>query len=95
MVPSRGDGGCGENNAREDGTVPERRLRWPARSITISGSPTSVPTTPRARSSAMVVCGTAFLAWYERQEARPLALADLTPIALVGYRAALQQTGSP
>lgn len=35
-----------------------------------------------------------FLAWYARQEARPLALADLTPITLVGYRAALQQTAA-
>lgn len=35
-----------------------------------------------------------FLAWYARQEARPLALADLTPITLVGYRAALQHTAA-
>ena len=36
-----------------------------------------------------------FLAWYEDQEGRPPALADLTPIALVGYRAALQQVAAP
>jgi site-specific recombinase XerD len=32
-----------------------------------------------------------FLAWYEEEERRPPTLAGLTPIALVGYRAALQQ----
>lgn len=36
-----------------------------------------------------------FLAWYASQEGRPLVPADLTPIALVGYRAALQQTAAP
>jgi site-specific recombinase XerD len=33
-----------------------------------------------------------FLKWYERSEQRPLTFATLTPIALVGYRNALQQT---
>jgi site-specific recombinase XerD len=32
-----------------------------------------------------------FLAWYEAQERRPLSVADLTPITLIGYRRALQQ----
>lgn len=31
-----------------------------------------------------------FLAWYEAQEQRPLAVTELTPIALIGYRNALQ-----
>lgn len=35
-----------------------------------------------------------FLAWYEHHERRPLVLADLTPIALVGYRAGLQRTAA-
>src|SRR5260370_32509555 len=33
-----------------------------------------------------------FLSWYAREEQRPLAFATLTPIALVGYRNALQRT---
>jgi site-specific recombinase XerD len=33
-----------------------------------------------------------FLAWYGEQEQRPTEFADLTPIALMGYRRALQQT---
>jgi site-specific recombinase XerD len=33
-----------------------------------------------------------FLAWYQAQEHRPLLLAHLTPITLVGYRNVLQQT---
>lgn len=33
-----------------------------------------------------------FLAWYARQEQRPLTFATLTPIALVGYRNELQRT---
>src|SRR5574341_568770 len=36
-----------------------------------------------------------FLTWYESQEHRPLAIEDLTPIALVGYRNALQKTEAP
>ncbi|MCB0627897.1 MAG: tyrosine-type recombinase/integrase [Saprospiraceae bacterium] len=32
-----------------------------------------------------------FLTWYEKQERRPVELADLTPIALMGYRQATQQ----
>jgi len=32
-----------------------------------------------------------FLTWYEKQERRPVELADLTPIALMGYRQAMQQ----
>ena len=32
-----------------------------------------------------------FLVWYERCEQRPLTLATLTPIALVGYRNELQR----
>lgn len=35
-----------------------------------------------------------FLGWYRREERRALVLADLTPIALVGYRAALQATAA-
>ena len=35
-----------------------------------------------------------FLTWFDRQEGRPGALADLTPIALVGYRTALQRTAA-
>jgi hypothetical protein len=35
-----------------------------------------------------------FLAWHADHEGRPLALPDLTPIALVGYRATLQQTAA-
>jgi site-specific recombinase XerD len=35
-----------------------------------------------------------FLTWYESQEYRPLDLAALTPIALVGYRNMLQQTAT-
>jgi len=35
-----------------------------------------------------------FLAWHAEHEGRPLALPDLTPIALVGYRATLQQTAA-
>src|SRR5260370_39603477 len=33
-----------------------------------------------------------FLAWYAREERRPLTFATLTPIALVGYRNELQRT---
>jgi site-specific recombinase XerD len=33
-----------------------------------------------------------FLAWYREQEQRSTEFADLTPIALMGYRRALQQT---
>ena len=33
-----------------------------------------------------------FLAWYAREEQRPLAFTALTPIALVGYRNELQRT---
>ena len=33
-----------------------------------------------------------FLAWYEAEERRPLDLGDITPIALQGYRRALQKT---
>lgn len=33
-----------------------------------------------------------FLTWYEAEERRPLTLDDLTPIALQGYRLALQRT---
>jgi site-specific recombinase XerD len=33
-----------------------------------------------------------FLAWYEREEQRPLTFATLTPIALVGYRNEVQRT---
>jgi site-specific recombinase XerD len=33
-----------------------------------------------------------FLAWYQAQEHRPLHLDELTPIVVVGYRNALQQT---
>jgi site-specific recombinase XerD len=33
-----------------------------------------------------------FLGWYEDQERQPLQLDQLTPIALVGYRSALQRT---
>lgn len=33
-----------------------------------------------------------FLAWYETEERQPLDLRDLTPIALQGYRRALQKT---
>lgn len=33
-----------------------------------------------------------FLTWYREQEQRPPEFADLTPIALMGYRRALQQT---
>ena len=36
-----------------------------------------------------------FLTWYHEHEHRPLTLTDLTPIALVGYRMALQQTAKP
>ena len=32
-----------------------------------------------------------FLSWHEREERCPPELNDLTPIALVGYRSALQQ----
>jgi site-specific recombinase XerD len=32
-----------------------------------------------------------FLVWYEKQEQRPTELAALTPIALMGYRQAIQQ----
>jgi site-specific recombinase XerD len=32
-----------------------------------------------------------FLAWYEDEERRPMELADLTPIALVGYRSYLRK----
>jgi site-specific recombinase XerD len=32
-----------------------------------------------------------FLAWYEKQERRPIELADLTPIAMMGYRQTIQQ----
>jgi hypothetical protein len=35
-----------------------------------------------------------FLAWYEEEERRPPTLAGLTPIALVGYRTALQRQQS-
>lgn len=35
-----------------------------------------------------------FLAWYEDEESRPLTLADLHPITLVGYRGTLQQTAA-
>ncbi len=35
-----------------------------------------------------------FLAWHAEHEGRPLALPDLTPIALVGYRATLQRTAA-
>ena len=35
-----------------------------------------------------------FLAWFATQEGRASALADLTPIALVGYRTALQRTAA-
>jgi site-specific recombinase XerD len=35
-----------------------------------------------------------FLAWYEAQEHRPLDVGELTPIALVGYRRALQAGAS-
>lgn len=35
-----------------------------------------------------------FLAWYQTQEHGPLQLDQLTPIALVGYRTALQQTAA-
>jgi site-specific recombinase XerD len=41
--------------------------------------------------------GRSFLAWFAAAEGRPparLALADLTPIALVGYRTALQRTAA-
>ena len=33
-----------------------------------------------------------FLAWYEAEERRPLDLGDVTPIALQGYRRAIQKT---
>src|SRR5438445_13675930 len=33
-----------------------------------------------------------FLAWYVREEQRPLTFATLTPIALVGYRNEVQRT---
>jgi site-specific recombinase XerD len=33
-----------------------------------------------------------FLVWHQRQERRPTRLDDLTPIALAGYRSALQQS---
>jgi len=36
-----------------------------------------------------------FLAWAATQERRPWTHADLTPIALVGYRRALQRTAAP
>jgi site-specific recombinase XerD len=38
-------------------------------------------------------CGTVrqFLTWYEKQERRPVELVDLTPIAMMGYRQAMQQ----
>jgi site-specific recombinase XerD len=32
-----------------------------------------------------------FLVWYEKQEQRPIEYSDLTPIALMGYRQAIQQ----
>lgn len=35
-----------------------------------------------------------FLSWYEAEEHRPLDVGDLTPIALVGYRRALQGSTS-
>jgi site-specific recombinase XerC len=35
-------------------------------------------------------CVLHFLAWYAHQEQRPVTLADLTPIALLQYRHALQ-----
>ena len=35
-----------------------------------------------------------FLAWYEQQERRTPELTDMTPIALVGYRSALQRNWS-
>ncbi|MBX0326579.1 tyrosine-type recombinase/integrase [Oscillochloris sp. ZM17-4] len=35
-----------------------------------------------------------FLAWYEAEERRPLDLGDVTPIALQGYRRALQKTAA-
>ena len=33
-----------------------------------------------------------FLAWHDEQEKRPTEISDLTPIALMGYRRALQQS---
>lgn len=38
-------------------------------------------------------CGSVrqFLTWYEKQERRPVELVDLTPIAMMGYRQAMQQ----
>lgn len=36
-----------------------------------------------------------FLGWYALQEQRTLDLKDLTPMTLVGYRTALQQTSAP
>lgn len=38
--------------------------------------------------------GRHFLAWFATQERRPVTSADLTPIALVGYRTALQRTAA-
>ena len=35
-----------------------------------------------------------FLTWYEKQERQPIELADLTPIAMMGYRQAIQQDRS-
>jgi site-specific recombinase XerD len=46
------------------------------------------PTTIRRYRSAI----RRFLAWYQDQEQHPLELDELTPIALVGYRIALQRT---
>jgi len=36
-----------------------------------------------------------FLSWYQQQERQALALADLTPIALVSYRTDLQRAHAP
>ena len=33
-----------------------------------------------------------FLTWYKKQERRPIELTDLTPIAMMGYRQAIQQS---
>jgi len=46
------------------------------------------PTTIRRYVSAI----RRFLAWYREQEQQPLDIDHLTPIALVGYRTALQRT---
>jgi site-specific recombinase XerD len=53
--------------------------------------PDRTPATLRRYQSALQ----RFLSWYEEVEHHPLAIEDLTPIALVGYRNALQKTESP